>query len=83
MKIARVNADKNGVNGKCNFLYSSFEALPYRDISFDLAAGVYILRHVDVERAMKELHRALKPRGKGFSIETWDKNHYRYSSKDG
>lgn len=74
LKVARTNVEKNGISGKCNFLCSSFEALPYRDVSFDLAVGAYILHHVDVERAVKELHRVLKPGGRAVFIETWGKN---------
>ena len=83
LKIARANAEENDTNGKCNFLCCTFEDLPYQDASFDLAVGAYILHHVNIERSLKELHRVLKPRGKGFFIETWGKNHYRCSSKDG
>lgn len=74
LKIARANAEKNGIGGKCNFLCSSFEALPYRNISLDLAVGAYILHHVNIERAIKELHRVLKPGGKAVFVETWGKN---------
>ncbi len=74
VKVARVNARKNGVNGKCNFLCCSFENLPCRDIFFDLAVGAYILHHVDVERAVKELHRVLKSGGRAVFTETWGKN---------
>lgn len=41
MKIARANAEKNGISEKCNLLCCSFENLPYRDISFDLAVGAH------------------------------------------
>ncbi len=34
----------------------------------------YILHHVDIERAVKELYRVLKPRGRAVFIETWGKN---------
>lgn len=61
LKVARANALKNGIGRECNFLCCAFEDLPYRDISFDLAVGAYILHHVDVERAVRELHRVLKP----------------------
>ncbi len=74
LKVARTNVEKNGISEKCNFLCCSFENLPYRDVSFDLAVGAYILHHVDVKRAIKELHRALKPGGKAIFIETWGKN---------
>jgi len=74
VKVAHANAEKNGISEKCNFLCSSFEDLPYRGISFDLAVGAYILHHVNVERAVKELHRVLNPGGGAFFIETWGKN---------
>lgn len=74
LKLARANAEKNNTNDKCIFLRSGFEDLPYRDISFDLAVGAYILHHVDVERAVIELHRVLKPGGRAVFIETWGKN---------
>ncbi len=41
VKTARANAEKNGISEKCNFLCCVFEALPYRDISFDLAMGIF------------------------------------------
>lgn len=74
LKVARINEKKNDINGKCSFLCCAFEDLPYRDISFDLAVGAYVLHHVNIERAMKELHRVLKPGGKAFFVETWGKN---------
>ena len=74
VKVARDNANKNNTAKRCSFVCSSFEDLPYRDISFDLAMGAYILHHVNIERAVKELHRILKPGGKAVFIETWGKN---------
>jgi len=55
LKVARANAEKNGIGRECNFLCCGFEDLPYQDISFDLAVRAYILHHVDIERAVKEL----------------------------
>ena len=74
VKVARANAQRNGTNEKCNFLCCSFEDLAYRDISFDLAVGSYVLHHVDIERAVKELCRVLKPGGRAIFIETWGRN---------
>jgi len=74
LKVARANAEKNGISGRCNFLCCGFEDLPYRDVSFDLAVGAYVLHHVDVERAVRELHRILKPGGRAVFTETWGKN---------
>lgn len=42
LKVARANAEKNGIARECNFLCFGFEDLPYRDISFDLAVGELI-----------------------------------------
>jgi len=74
LKIARANAEKNGIGRECNFLCCGFEDLPYRDISFNLAMGAYILHHVNIERAVKELHRVLKPGGRAVFVGTWGKN---------
>lgn len=74
VKVACANAEKNGANSKCSFLCSSFANLPYRDISFDLAVGAYVLHHVNIERAVRELHRVLKPGGRAVFTETWGKN---------
>ncbi len=74
VKVAYVNAEKNGISGRCNFLCCGFDDLPYRDVSFDLVVGAYILHHVDVERVVRELHRALKPGGRAVFTETWRKN---------
>lgn len=74
VKLAHANAEKNGINEKCNFVCCNFGDLPYRDISFDLAVGAYILHHVDIELALRELHRVLKPGGRAVFIETWGKN---------
>ena len=74
VKIARANAEKNGIGGKHIFLCCSFENLSYRDTSFDLATGAYVLHHVNVERAVRQLHRVLKPGGRAVFTETWGKN---------
>ena len=70
LKIARANAEENNVSGKCNFLWCGFKDLPYRHISFDLVVGAYILHHVAIERAVKELHRVLKRGGRAVFTET-------------
>ena len=74
VKVAHASAEKNGTDGKCSFLCCGFEDLPYKDISFDLAVGAYIFHHIDVERAVRELHRVLKPGGRAVFVETWGKN---------
>lgn len=40
------------------------ESLPFRDASFDVAYGSSILHHLDLDAALTELHRVLKPGGR-------------------
>lgn len=53
---------------------SSFEHLPFPDCSLDLAFGAYILHHVNVAEAARELYRVLHPGGKAVFVETWRGN---------
>jgi len=43
--------------------------LLYSDESFDLVAGIWILHHLDIMKAAKEIGRVLKPGGKAVFIE--------------
>jgi SAM-dependent methyltransferase len=45
------------------------EVLCFADASFDLVVGRAILHHLDLERALPELRRVLKPGGKALFIE--------------
>jgi SAM-dependent methyltransferase len=40
------------------------EALPYADASFDSVYGSSVLHHLDLERALREAHRVLRPGGR-------------------
>jgi len=45
------------------------EKLPFPDEQFDLVYGDGVLHHVDMERAVPEINRVLRPRGRGVFIE--------------
>ena len=54
---------------KCRALEISFEnqnayALDYPDSSYDAVVGSSVLHHLDVEPALREIHRVLRPGGK-------------------
>jgi SAM-dependent methyltransferase len=48
---------------------SVMETLPFGEASFDVVVGKSILHHVDVDAAMREVRRVLKPGGRGIFIE--------------
>lgn len=50
-------------NKKGNFLVSTAENLPFETHSFEIVAGIDILHHVDIPKAMLEIKRVLKPNG--------------------
>lgn len=56
-------AEKYGVSERVHLSVQVAEKLEYPDESFDVIAGVDILHHVDVARAMRECHRVLRPGG--------------------
>jgi SAM-dependent methyltransferase len=60
---------KAGLGRHCDVQVMAGEALTYPDDSFDIAVGFAILHHLDIERALSELRRVLKPRGRAFFAE--------------
>lgn len=55
--------ERNGFLDKGDFSVSAAEILPYADESFDVIVGIDILHHVDIPKAMNEIHRVLKKEG--------------------
>jgi len=58
-----------GVASRCSIEQMGAEKLRYADDSFDAAVGFAILHHLDLEMALAELHRVLKPGGVAFFAE--------------
>jgi SAM-dependent methyltransferase len=64
-KLAR----RVGVRDRMQLDVMPFEHLTYADHFFDLAFGIAILHHVDLEVGSRELARVLKPKGRAAFIE--------------
>ncbi|MGB5813208.1 MAG: class I SAM-dependent methyltransferase [Polyangiales bacterium] len=59
----RRKAEQYGVADRTDFSLQAAEALGYPDDSFDVVAGFDILHHVEVDAALTETRRVLKPGG--------------------
>jgi len=66
---ANKNAQEAGVAGHCEFLTMDGENLVFPESSFDVAVEYGALHHVDLDAAMRELSRVLKPGGEMICIE--------------
>lgn len=70
------NAELEGVNDKTTFQYGSATEIPFEDNKFHIVNLSSVLHEVhnyeDKERAMKEIHRVLKPKGFIF-IGEWNR----------
>ena len=54
---------------RCTIGVMPAEMLSYPDNSFDIAIGFAIIHHLDLGKALAELHRVLKPGGVGYFAE--------------
>jgi SAM-dependent methyltransferase len=54
--------------GRCSFLSSDAQALPFPDASFDLVIANHMLYHVaDIQRVLSEIRRVMRPGAKLFA----------------
>jgi ubiquinone/menaquinone biosynthesis C-methylase UbiE len=63
-----------GVADRVEFTRADPYALSYADDSFDVVVGQAILTHLDLDRALPEIRRVLKPGGRGVFVETLGHN---------
>lgn len=70
LEVARWRAQISGLGGRISFRAAPAEALPFADESFDVVCGAFVLHHLDLAVAAPELHRVLRPGGRGIFIET-------------
>ncbi len=62
---ARIKADEAGVASIATFEAMDAEALALENSSFDVAASLYVIRHLpNSQAAIRELHRVLRPGGR-------------------
>lgn len=63
VEIARRLATKYHLAHRVNFTVGAGEYIDYEDEHFDVIVGIDILHHVDIENALRECFRVLKPGG--------------------
>jgi len=66
---ANLNAKQTGVDGHCRFEVMDGENMTFPDSTFDLAVEYGVLHHVDIDKAMAELNRVIKPDGEMICVE--------------
>ena len=57
---------RQGLLERCNIEVMPAERLTYANESFDVAVGFAIIHHLDLVKALAELHRVLKPGGVAY-----------------
>ena len=71
---ANANAERMGVSNICEFQVMDGEDMKFEDNSFDLGIEYGALHHVDLDAALSELARVLKPEGKMMCVEAMRHN---------
>lgn len=66
---AKQLAAAEGVTDKCTFLVADAHHTPFEDNQFDLVVGDGILHHLEVDKALKEIRRILKPGCAAYFVE--------------
>jgi ubiquinone/menaquinone biosynthesis C-methylase UbiE len=66
---ANLNAEREGVSSRCSFEVMDGENMTFPDSSFDLGVEYGALHHVELDSAISELRRVLKPAGEMICIE--------------
>lgn len=66
---ANLNATQAGVEEHCRFEVMDGENMTFSDNTFDLAVEYGALHHVELDKAMSELNRVLRPGGEMICIE--------------
>jgi ubiquinone/menaquinone biosynthesis C-methylase UbiE len=66
---ARESARRDGFDDRSSFLVADAHATGFPDDSFDLIVGDSILHHLDMQLALRELRRILRPGGRAVFME--------------
>jgi ubiquinone/menaquinone biosynthesis C-methylase UbiE len=74
VKEAQRKAKELGVADRTEFLVADAHHTGFPDDSFDLVVGVAILHHLDIEEALREIRRVLRPDGRAVFIEPLQHN---------
>ena len=71
---ANLNAKRFGVADHCRFEVMDGEDMTFQDNTFDIGVEYGVLHHVDLDKAMMELNRVLKPGGEMICVEALKHN---------
>ncbi len=70
LNLSKKKVDRRGLGGCLAMLRSDASAIAVQDNIFDAATMAFGIRNVvDVSRALREIHRVLKPEGRGLILE--------------
>ena len=69
IRVAKKRAEENGVASWTNFLACPAEAIPMPDAAFDTIFINVSLHHLELEQALAECRRLLKPQGRFIAVE--------------
>lgn len=68
------NAKKFNLSDKCEFIEMDGEEMTFDNNTFDIAVEYGALHHVDLDKALSELARVIKPEGKMMCLEAMRHN---------
>ena len=66
---ARREASRRGVSGRVTFEVRDAHSTGFADGSFDVVTGGSVLHHLDLDPALREIHRILRPGGRAVFAE--------------
>jgi SAM-dependent methyltransferase len=72
--LARARAEASGVADRIRFQVGDAHVLPVEDGALDAACGLFVLHHLDLDMAGRELARVLKPDAPAAFVETMGLN---------
>lgn len=74
LNVGKKLAKVHGVNNLVSFKIGDIQKLPYKNESSDIIIGKAVLHHVNLPKAVKEVHRVLKPKGIAIFSDPLDYN---------
>ena len=73
-RISTEQAKKSGVSGNTTFTVMDAEALEFAPGTFDVVCVRGVLHHMDLDAALRQIHKVLKPDGKAIFLEALANN---------
>jgi ubiquinone/menaquinone biosynthesis C-methylase UbiE len=71
LAVARRRRASSAIGDRITLVKADAEALPFPDASFDVATSTQVYEYVaDVDQALAELHRVLRPGGRALILDT-------------